>query len=165
MIIPDSQLEVMLQSSGEAGWQLVWAEDWGNSHIRLVLSRAALCLMLMLATMRGAVCDTTSPSPVTSTNVSGTIATTGTFQSVLAATSAAAPRKGCLIQNNGTGFMFVFAGPIASATEAKSYQLQPPTSTTQGGSFSCATLTGAVLQDQISITGTGADTFTASSQP
>jgi hypothetical protein len=112
----------------------------------------------------------TSPSSVGTVNTSGTIGTGGgTFQSVFAAAGhvakpSVAARQGCLVQNTGGNVEYVFVGPIASATEATSYQLVPPGTGIQGGSISCATLGGGVLQDQISITGTSGDTFTATRQ-
>jgi hypothetical protein len=96
-----------------------------------------------------------------SQNASGTIASTNTFQSVF---SSAYNRHGCLIQNTGANFEYVFFGPIASATKAKSVALQPPTSTSQGGSVGCGVGVGGTLSDQVSITGTAADTFFAQQQ-
>ena len=89
-------------------------------------------------------------------NASGTIATTGTFQSVFSA--AKGNRRACSIQNNGTNNMEVFPGPPAVATTGASVVLLP------GWFFYCSTTSGGVLQDQISITGTSADVFYASQQ-
>ena len=102
----------------------------------------------------------TAAAPVTSTNASATITVTSTFQSLQAVNTS---RMGCLIQNNGSNTMYVFFGPIASATKATSFQIVPP-----GGSgpnsISCATGTGGALGDQVSITGTSGDAFTANFQ-
>lgn len=107
---------------------------------------------------------TTNPSYVGSTNLSGSIGTTNTFQSLSLAVVPPNRRNGCLIQDNGSNTMYVFFGPIGSATKAASYQLIPPGTGIQGGSVSCATGGGGVLQDQISITGTSGDAFAASTQ-
>jgi hypothetical protein len=93
-----------------------------------------------------------------SQNASSTITTTSTFQSIWPAQS----RSSCLIQNNGTHTMYVFFGPIASATTAHSYQLTT-SATPPGQSISCNNGV-TVIQDQISITGTTADAFYASEQ-
>lgn len=105
-----------------------------------------------------------SPYPVFTTEGSGTIAVTNTFQQVLALASMTAPRNGCLIQNTGSHVMYVFFGPIANATTGKSFILQPPAnSTSQGGSVSC-NVAPNVLWDQVSITGTISETYTYASQ-
>jgi hypothetical protein len=88
-----------------------------------------------------------------STNVSGTIAVTNTFQSVF----EAGFRTGCTVQNNGAASMWVFFGPIASATKAKSVILAT------GQSVSCNS-PGITLSDQISITGTATQEFFAAVQ-
>lgn len=123
--------------------------------------RKFLIAFALLAFTSAAYAVATQPQPVTSTNVSSTIAVTNTFQSVIAASPAT---KGCLVQNNGANTMWVFFGPIAGATKAKSFTLRPPGTGIQGGSISCATATGAVITDQVSITGTATETFTAASQ-
>lgn len=84
---------------------------------------------------------------------SGTIAVTNTFQSLWVAASG---RKGCLIQNTSGHVQYIYIGPIAGATLAKSFQVLP------NGWFSCRG-GGMVLTDQISITGTTTDTFVAKS--
>lgn len=97
----------------------------------------------------------------TSTNVSSTIAVTNTFQSVIPAPSAAFPptnsRVACTVQNTGTNPMYVFFGPIASATIAKSVVL------TTGQAVTCNNDLVS-LQDQVSITGTATETFFAAYQ-
>ncbi len=90
----------------------------------------------------------------TSTNLAGTIAVTNTFQSIDAANTA---RQGCVVQNNGAASMWVFFGPIASATKAKSVVLST------GQSVGCNVF-GATLGDQISITGTATQEFFAAVQ-
>ena len=106
----------------------------------------------------------TSPSQNSSLNVSGTIAVTSTFQSVVPSAIGGRVRQGCLIQNTGSNTQYVYFGPLASATKAMSYQLSPPGAATQGGAISCSTSAGGVLQDQVVITGTSGDTFTAEYQ-
>lgn len=88
-----------------------------------------------------------------SLNLSSTIAVTNTFQSVQTATK----RHGCTVQNNGAASMWVFFGPIASATKANSVVL------TTGQAVSCS-LPGTTLTDQISITGTATQEFFAAVQ-
>lgn len=96
----------------------------------------------------------TAPFPKPSTNVSGTIAVTNTFQSVIA---SALGRASCSVQNNGSNAMYVFFGPIANATTSNSVKLST------GQSVSC-TAGGVVLTDQVSITGTNGDVFFAAWQ-
>lgn len=93
--------------------------------------------------------------PAQSTNLSGTITSTGIFQSIQGQTNN---RKGCLIQDNGTHNMQVFFGPIANATAASSAVLTP------GQAISCAINGNLVVQDAISITGTSGDSFFANFQ-
>lgn len=126
---------------------------------------AALFLLLLAFPSWGQVPVLTAPNGVSSSNSSGTITVTNTFQQIFAsAIGGTRVRQGCLIQNNGSNTMWVFAGPLASATKATSYTLIPPAAGVQGGSFSCSTGAGSVLQDQISITGTATETFTAAQQ-
>lgn len=96
----------------------------------------------------------TVPSSRSTTTASSTISVTNTFQSVFA---AATGRTGCVVQNTGTNSMYVFFGPIASATIAGSIKLSA------GQSVNCAT-GGIVITDQVSITGTATETFYAASQ-
>jgi len=98
---------------------------------------------------------TTLPSLRQTTNASGTIAVTDTFQSIWAAQNGpSAPRTNCLIQNNDSNNMWVYFGPIASATKATSVVLAP------GQALNCAT-SGIVATSQVSITGTATGTFYA----
>lgn len=93
--------------------------------------------------------------PVVSTNLSGTIAVTDTFQSIQRQTNN---RQGCAIQNNGTHTEYVYFGPIANATEGASVQLAA------GQYVSCTSAANTVLKDQASITGTSGDAFYANFQ-
>lgn len=90
----------------------------------------------------------------TSGNASSTITSGGTYQSLWSANAA---RNGCTVQNNGTHTMYVFFGPIASATHALSVELSA------GQSVTCQ-VGGLVLQDQVSIDGTTSDAFYANQQ-
>lgn len=92
---------------------------------------------------------------LTSTNLSSTISVTNTFQSIQVSTVG---RKGCTVQNNGNNTMWIFFGPIGSATAVTSFQLLP------GTPVSCAVGGLGVLTDQVSITGTATDAFTANFQ-
>lgn len=99
----------------------------------------------------------TQPYPVTSTNASGTIGSTNDFQSVFVASKPNTGRVACTIQNNGANAMWVFFGPIASATNGSSVELAV------GQSVNCNS-GGVILQDQVSITGTSGDAFFAAQQ-
>ena len=89
----------------------------------------------------------------TTLNASGSITAGNTYQQVFAATPV---RNGCMIQNNSASAMWVFIGPIASATRDTSYQL-PASSLVP---FTCSGPSG-VQSDQISIDGTTAAKFFA----
>lgn len=93
-------------------------------------------------------------APGTSGNASTTIQSGGTYQSLWAANNN---RRGCTVQNNGSHTMYVFFGPIASATHALSVQLSA------GQSVNCQ-YGGITLQDQVSIDGTTSDAFYAAQQ-
>lgn len=116
----------------------------------------ALLLLLLLAVsspLLGQESATDIQIKLPSMNLSGAIAVTNTFQSIQVATK----RHSCTVQNNGAATMWVFFGPIASATKAKSVVLAP------GQSVYCS-LSGVTLSDQVSITGTATDTFFAGVQ-
>ena len=111
---------------------------------------------------------TTQPYGVRTLNASSTITITNTFQSVFAANSTTFPntatgRSSCTIQNNGANTMWVYFGPIASATKGASFALSAGTSSVAGQSVNCS-VGGVVLQDQVSITGTSGDAFYAAQQ-
>jgi hypothetical protein len=99
----------------------------------------------------------TQPYNVTSYNASGTIAVTNTFQSIWTANTSMRGRAGCTVQNNGTNSMYVYFGPIASATTATSVKLAV------GQSVNC-NVNGITLQDQVSITGTSGEAYYAAQQ-
>lgn len=101
-----------------------------------------------------------------STEKTGTIATTGTYQSVLAA-SQNGGRKSCTIQNTGTHNMLVFFGGTKPSNSAGvGFLLTPPSGTAQaGGAISCGLVGGGVAVDQVWIEGTMGETFEYTSQP
>ncbi len=99
----------------------------------------------------------TSPLGVTSSDYSGTIASTNTFQSVFAASSGSRGRLGCNVTNNGAATMFIYLGALADATTPKSIQLAA------GATYNCTTGT-IVVTDQLSITGTSGQPFAAKQQ-
>lgn len=106
-----------------------------------------------------------SARPVSSQVLSSTIAVSNTFQSIqVAIVPSVGVRQGCTVQNTGSNDMWVYFGPIASATKNAGYRLTPVATGVQGGSIGCATAAGGVLQDQVSITGTMGDTFAATFQ-
>lgn len=123
--------------------------------------RKFLIALGLLSFISAAYAVSTTPGPVTSTNVSGTIAVTNTFQSIIPANTNT---KGCLVQNNGANTMWVYFGTIGGATKPKAFQLRPPGTGIQGGWVSCATGGGSIITDQVSITGTATDAFTAAYQ-
>ena len=90
---------------------------------------------------------TVTVAPATTTNASGTIATGGVFQSILASNAA---RVGCLVQNPTTATepLYVFFGLNASATTAKSISLAA------GASVNCAVGGLGVATDNVSATAT-----------
>jgi hypothetical protein len=102
----------------------------------------------------------TYPQGRASKNVSSTIqSASNAFQQVIPAVTGgvAEQRASCTIQNNGTHTMYVFAGPIASATLTNSVQLP-------AGQFFYCYAGVTVISDQISITGTAGDAFYAAYQ-
>ncbi len=119
--------------------------------------RILVCLAL-LALGSAARADTVvHPGGRTSIPASATITLGGTFQPLFVANP---DRSGCLVQNTSTHTLYVFLGPIATATLALSFQLAPQQI------FSCANPGGTiVVTDAISITtSTTSDTFAAFSQ-
>lgn len=92
---------------------------------------------------------------IPSTNLSGTIAVTNTFQSIQAVSNV---RGGCSIQNNGTHTMYIYFGAIANSTTGASATL------IAGQSLNCLVGSNYVLKDQVSITGTSGDAFFANFQ-
>lgn len=117
----------------------------------LRLLAATACLLLFT---RWAVAQ--APLGANSTNVSSTIAVTNTFQSIVVANTNF-NRTGCSVQNNGSNAMYVFFGPIASATLAKSVKLAV------GQSVNCNSAP-VTLNDQVSITGTATEAYFAAYQ-
>ena len=104
----------------------------------------------------------TLPSPVATVDGSGSIALTGTFQSIWAQASPLGSRNGCLVVNEGTHVMYLFFGQLTSASTAASLPLNPATTAGQaGGSGTCATNAGGAIQDQVSVEGTQGDQFAA----
>jgi len=97
-------------------------------------------------------------TPIGSTNYSGTIAVTSTFQSIQGQTNN---RQGCSIQNNGSHPMYVYLGTAANATTALSFTLGPAANGNGGQTFNCVVNGDAVIKDGIYITGTSGDAFTA----
>lgn len=121
-----------------------------------ILMGAAACALLLCGAAEAA--TVVVPSQLGSVNLSGTIAVTNTFQSIQTYNS---DRAGCLIQNQSlTNTMWVYFGPVSAATKAASYELD----TTHGLQISCSVGGTSVLKDQVSITGTATDAFTANFQ-
>lgn len=132
------------------------------------LSVSALALLLWLAALTGVFAQ----APVTTLpfqganaiiNSSGTIAVTNTFQPIWPQTgkldtpSTNRARVACTVQNTGTNPMYVFFGPIASATIAASVKIV-------AGQAAFCNIEGTTLQDAVSITGTSTETYYAAQQ-
>ncbi len=110
---------------------------------------------------------TTFPLGVTSSNVSGTIAVTDTFQSVFPVITTQRGRTNCTLVNYGTHTMWVFedstsAGLAASnvsvtTTKGKSVQLAA------NQAYYCAQ-GGTTIKSAIFVAGTGTDAFYGAQQ-
>ena len=118
-------------------------------------------MLFLLVWATGASAQTTvitQSQAFTTANASATIVSGGTYQSIWAAdTGASRGRQACTVINQATHTMYVFAGPIASATHTNSIALAP------NQAYYCNTPNG-VLKDQISIDGTTSDAFYAAIQ-
>jgi len=120
----------------------------------------------LLAALIGAVAFaqqpvTVFPTPLTTTRGSAIIASTNTFQSVFAAATPRAGSRGrsaCQVVNNSSTTLWVFVGPIASATTPTALSLA------QHGQWNCELAAGTIVQDQISVTGTSGASFFAVAQ-
>lgn len=99
--------------------------------------------------------------PVSSTNLSGTIATTNTFQEISPQNNS---RVGCQLQNKtaGTNTMWIYFDPLndacATATKALSQTLAASITA------NCSAAPGYVIKNEICITGTSTDTYFANFQ-
>jgi hypothetical protein len=121
------------------------------------LGRAAvLALVLAVASMSSSkvqaqqtVLTVPAPRAATATG-SSTIAVTDTFQQLWADQPT---RVNCLVQNNGSATLWVFAG-AGAASKARSVVLAP------GQSWNCAQ-SGTVVTSAVQVTGTAGDAFTA----
>jgi hypothetical protein len=128
--------------------------------------RTVLALLTLAVFLLSMTCVWAQSIPVPSNNLSGTITTTNTFQSIQA---QANNRNGCAVQNGvnpltGNGdFMWVYfdksnSSGCSAATKAASVLLAP------GQPVNCAVASNIVLKDQVCITGTSGDTFFANFQ-
>lgn len=112
-------------------------------------SRLILAIFLSLAMISGARAQCIGG--VTSNMNGATVATGGTFQSIIASSGT---RKGCQVQYTGTGIGYVFFGPNGSATTTNSFQLG------HNAYISCNVNGGLILTDNVSVTSaTTSDTF------
>lgn len=125
--------------------------------IRYIISLLLLGLLLFSPSAHAQNPVITQPYVVTSSNASGTISVTNTFQSIWVADTTITGRVACTIQNNGTNSMWVFFGPIANATKGTSVVLS-------AGDRAYCGINGVILHDQVSITGTSGDAFYAAKQ-
>ena len=95
-----------------------------------------------------------------STELTGTISTSGTYQQVFAASSNG-QRKSCLVENTSASNQFVFFGPTApSPNSGKGLLLVP-----NGGWVSCGLPGGGVAIDAVWIEGASGATYEYISQP
>ena len=126
--------------------------------MRLNKLSALLFSCALLAPLSARAATVVVPSQLGSAPLSGTIAVTNTFQSIQAFNSN---RSGCLIQNqSSTDAMWVYFGPIASATKGGAFLLDA----THGLQISCSVGGTSALRDQVSITGTATDAYAANFQ-
>lgn len=121
--------------------------------------KRVLLVLSLLISLPAIAADSVQPvyarkQPTTSRNLSSTIAVTDTFQRVVGQNF---DRLSCTVQNTGANTMWVFFGPLASATKAGSVVLAV------GQSVTCGT-NGAMIADEISITGTATENFFAAEQ-
>jgi len=93
-------------------------------------------------------CSPSAPVTASSNPVSGTIAVTNTFQTLLASNGG---RRACVFQNNGAHTMYFSLA--VTPTLGNSLQVLP------GVAYYCAGLSNVVVGDTISITGTAGDAF------
>jgi len=123
------------------------------------MRKLSLLLALSLATVPALADTTIAPGQRTTVMGSGTIATGGTFQSVMATDL---DRTGCTIQNTTTSDkMYVYLGATASATTSNSFQVPA------GGFFYCGAggNSAIAITDNVAITmPTTSDTFVFSFQ-
>lgn len=132
-----------------------------KAHIRRVACFflfAAFLLGWALVPVRAQQTVRTLPAQTGALIISGTIVSTGVFQSVVAAgvPNTQQGRLGCVVQNRGNQNMSVFFGPVAAATISTSVVVAP------GASVTCSpTGSNVVVTDQVSVTGTTADEFLA----
>lgn len=124
--------------------------------MRKLLLALAFVLCAPLAALATEQTVLTRSPEASNVNLSGTITATNTFQSVQAQNSN---RLGCTIQNlSASDKMWVYFGPVASALTPTSLQLAA------GASVNCAQVPGALITDQVSVTGTAGDLFYAGFQ-
>ena len=126
-------------------------------------ARLTLLALAVLLFSIGSVWAQSIPVP-SKYNLSGTITTTGTFQSIQAQTNN---RIGCSVQNTAAAssgdLMWVYfdstnSSNCSAATKAGSSVLQP------GQPVHCLVGNTFVLNDQVCITGTSGDSFFANFQ-
>ncbi len=94
-------------------------------------------------------CSPSAPTGRSSNTISGTVAVTNTFQTVITQNSA---RSGCTIQNQGSHTMYFTTAGSPSLTN--SFQIAP------GAAYTCTSPGSNVTStDQIQMTGTSGDAF------
>jgi hypothetical protein len=122
-----------------------------------------LLAFLALLSISASAADYVAPLAFSSGNLSSSITTTNTFQTIQIVSKS---RNGCAVQNqstnNSSDTMWVYFDPTNSsncsaATKARSFTLTP------GQSINCNVGT-IIVSDEVCITGTGGDTFTANFQ-
>ena len=101
--------------------------------------------------------DPTIPAVAASANVSSSISAANVFQVLL---TSSISRKGCSFQNTSVDTEYIdVADTTASATKARSYQIQP------GSYWFCSQSSGLVISDLLSVTAPNSgDTFIMTSQ-
>ena len=103
--------------------------------------------------------------PVASNNLSSTITTTNTFQSIQAVTNN---RLGCTVQNNASSasgdLMWVYFDKSNSANCSAAVKSPGSATLLPGQSVNCSVAGTTVLKDQVCITGTSGDAYFANFQ-
>ena len=125
------------------------------------MRRIALLVGLLIC---GEASAQTPPYGSNSTEGTGTIAVTGTYQKVFSGTQNG-QRKSCTIQTKGGAMLVYFGVSQPANSSGVGFSIGPSSAGVGGGSISCGLVGGGVAQDNVWIEGTANDTFEYASQP
>jgi hypothetical protein len=127
------------------------------------MRRIALAVVLFLFSLAASADEFNTVIVGGSTPATTTITTTNTFQNIINASNpnTGAPLHGCAVQDKGANFMYVFPGTATAANinSSGALQIQPPSTTLQGGVFYCQDQNGHIMSNAFSITGTSGDAY------